>query len=322
MAHGMTDEELALLTPEELAGLEDDSLVDEGEQTDDDAPDADQQAAESDDDAGEGGDAGDNAGDDAGDDQSGDDADQPGRDDGAAAEDDAEQQPQKQNAPPLIKAELPADFDDQMKAVTDRRSEIRTEKRALTDKYEDGDLTSKEYHDQLDKLDDELSELSDRRSELQWQQRKASLAQETQQSQTEARWYATVDTFMAEHPEITKNQTLVGVYDAIVQRVTAESMKAGKEPGLADLQKAYKQWAEDLGITPQKPAPKEQQKTQEQQRKRNVPPTLAHVPAAEANDTDDGKYAYLDRLADKDPIKYEAEIAKLTPTQWEEYSNS
>lgn len=318
MAHDMTEEELALLTDEERAGLEDDDLVDEGDQ--DEGDDHEQAEAEA---ANEGEENGDDAGDDNPEEEEQQEEEQPGRDDGAAEEAEEEQQPERQNAPPLIKGELPADFDEQMKAVTDRRSEIRTERRALADKYEDGDLTAKEYHDQLDKLDDELSDLNDKRSDLQWQQRKANLAQETAQSQNEARWYATVDTFMAEHPEITKNQTLVGVYDGIVQKVTAETMKAGREPGLADLQKAYKQWAEDLGITPQKPAPQEKpQKQQEQRKTRNVPPTLAHVPAAEANDTDDGKYAYLDRLADKDPIKYEAEIAKLSPTQWEEYSNS
>lgn len=320
--HGMTEEELALLTEEERAGLEDDELVDEGEETTDD------------DDAGSDDGAGDDAGDDnEDDDQDGDkdtskqddaagDDEQPGRDDGA--EDDQAAATSQQV--PLIRAELPADFDDQMKAITDRRSEIRTERRSLTDKYEDGDLTSKEYHDALDKLEDELSDLNDRRYELKRQEEKVQLAQEMNQSQTETRWYATVEAFLGEHPEITRNQTLVTVYDQIVQRVTAETMKAGKEPGLADLQKAYKQWAEDLGVTPQKSSkePGKQTTSQEQPQKkaRNVPPTLGKVPAAETTDTDDGKYAYLDRLAETDPIKYEAELAKLTDAQFDEYSNS
>lgn len=316
MAHGMTDEELALLTEEERAGLEDDDLLDEGEEGEEEEN-ADEAAATEGDEDGDHDEPGET--DEPDDDKQGDDE-QPGRDDGDNGDDEEPAATTSQQVP-LIKADLPADFDEQMKALTDRRANIRTEKRALTDKYEDGDITSKEYHDQLDKLDDELSDLNDKRSELKWQENKAKLAQETSQSQVEARWYATVDTFMAEHPEITRNQTLVQVYDAIVQRVTAETMKAGREPGVADLQKAYKQWAEDLGVTPKKPQ-KEDKAQEHQKQARNVPPTLAKVPAAEANDTDDGKYAYLDRLADKDPIKYEAEIAKLSPSQWEEYSNS
>lgn len=322
--HGMTDEELALLTDEERAGLEDDDLVDEGDETTDDDDDTGSDDGAGDDSGDDDGDdQGDDKGDNAGDDKQGDAAgedDQAGRDDGV----DDDQAPAPSQQVPLIRAELPADFDDQMKAITDRRAEIRTERRSLTDKYEDGDLTSKEYHDAIDKLEDELEGLSDKRHELKRIEEKAQLAHEVNQSQAETRWYTTAETFLGEHPEITRNQTLVSVFDQIVKSVTAETMKAGKEPGLADLQKAYKQWAEDLGITPQKPSKEPGKTTQEQpQRKpRNVPPTLGKVPAAETTDTDDGKYAYLDRLAEKDPVKYEAALAKLTEAQWEEYSNS
>jgi len=307
----MTEEELALLTPAERAGLEDDEDddIEEGDDSDD----------------GQGGEGNDSDDNDGADDAEGDDDDQqPGRDDGADdanTGDDAEETPGSQ-AVPLIKAELPADFDEQMKALDDRKTAIRTEKRALTDKYEDGDITSKEYHDQLDKLDDELSDVGEQRSELKWQKNKSQLAQEANQSQVDARWYATVDVFMADHPEVTTNQTRIQAYDTIIQRVTAETMKAGREPGLADLKKAYKQWAEDLGIVVEGKPANTETTNKPAKNKRNVPPTLAKVPAAETNDTDDGKYAYLDRLADKDPIKYEAEIAKLSPAQWDEYSQS
>ncbi len=313
MSHGMTDEELALLTPEERAGLEDDTLVDEGQQDDDSDDDLnppdeqnqdDEQQQEQEQEQPQ---------------KTGDDAEQPGRDDGEPAG----EEPQAKATPPLLNAELPADFNEQMEGINTRRSEIRSEKRALTDKYEDGDMTAKEYHDQLDKLDDELSELMDKRSDLRMQENKARIAQEANQSQAEQRWYSTVEVFMSEHPEITKNQTLVQAYDTIVQRVTAETMKAGKEPGIADLRKAYKQWAEDLGMAaPEKKTEQAPQKKQELRQTRNVPPTLGKVPAAESNNTDDGKYAYLDRLAERDPVKYEEAIAKLSPAQWDEYSQS
>lgn len=327
--HGMTPEELALLTEEERAGLEDDDLVDEGDETTDDDDET------GSDDTADGDNGDDDTGDDeAGDDDQGDDEagkqdtatgddEQPGRDDGT---EDDQPAPTSQQVP-LIRAELPADFDDQVKAITDRRAEIRTERRSLTDKYEDGDLTSKEYHDALDKLEDELSDLNDKRYELKRMEEKAQLAQEMNRNQAETRWYATVEAFLGEHPEITKNQTLVTVYDQIVQRITAETMKAGKEPGLADLQKAYKQWADDLGVTPQKPAKEEGKQPGKQEQKpakqaRNVPPTLGKVPAADTTSTDDGKWAWLDRLADSNPEKYEAEIGKLSEAEFEQYSNS
>lgn len=315
--HGMTDEELALLTEEERAGLEDDDLVDEGEESTEEEQEEpeDQKPFEEEEEEEQPGEQ----------QPEQEEQEQPGRDTG---EEEEEEQPAA-TAPqvPLIRADLPADYDEQVKAIADRRTEIRSERRSLTDKYEDGDMTSKEYHDALDKLEDELSDLNDKRYELKRLEEKAQLAKEMNQSQMETRWWATVEAFVGEHPELTRNQTVMAVYDQIVQRVTAETMKAGKEPGLADLQKAYKQWAEDLGITPHKAAkePGKQNDTEKQQaqkKARNVPPTLGKVPASEVNDTDDGKYAYLDRLADSDPLKYEAELAKLTEAQFEEYSNS
>jgi hypothetical protein len=307
----MTDEELALLTPEERKGLEDDTLVDEGQQDEEDNDDElnppEEKKEEEEEEQHQ----------EQEQQKPGDEPEQPGRDDGE------EEEPVKAT-PPLLNADLPADFDAQMEAIASRRTEIRTERRALTDKYEDGDMTAKEYHDQLDKLDDELSELNDKRADLRMQESKARIAHEANQSQAEQRWYSTVEVFMSEHPEITKNQTLTQAYDTIVQRVTAETMKSGKEPGIADLRKAYKQWAEDLGVaSPEKKAEQPaQQKPQEQRQQRNVPPTLGKVPAAENNTTDDGKYAYLDRLAERDPVKYEEALAKLSPAQWEEYSQS
>jgi hypothetical protein len=48
---------------------------------------------------------------------------------------------------------------------------------------------------------------------------------------------------------ISKNETTWSSFDAIVRRVTAETMQKGEQPSRRDLEKAYKQWTEDLGIT-------------------------------------------------------------------------
>ena len=50
-----------------------------------------------------------------------------------------------------------------------------------------------------------------------------------------------------------------------------------------------------------------------------VPPTLGKVPASAATDTDDGKFAHLDRLADSDPLAYETAVAKMSAAQRDEY---
>ena len=59
---------------------------------------------------------------------------------------------------------------------------------------------------------------------------------------------------------------------------------------------------------------------QSKQKKQNVvPPNLGKVPASTANDTDDGKFAHLDRLAESDPLAFEAALAKMSDAQRDEY---
>lgn len=230
---------------------------------------------------------------------------QPGRDDGEAVE-----EPQQAPTVPLIRGEKPADYDKQMAAIDTREDE-------LVEKFEDGDLTTREYNAELRKLNDE-------RGNLKWQAQKAELAQETSAAQAEAHWYGAVDVFFQAHPEIQANQTRLDAFDSIVRKFTAETMNAGKTPGAADLAKAYKQWAEDLGIQPvtkeDQPQQQEQAKQQHQAKPRNVPPTLAKVPAADATDVENSKFASLDRLADTDPLKYQEAIDRLSATERDQYN--
>lgn len=293
---GLTPEELALLTDEEREGLED-----EDDETDDDAGGDD---AGGDDD--QGGDEDDGAGEDDGKGKDGgNDDDQPGRDDGAT--DDEEQDAPRAQLVPLIRGEAPADAEEKLKAIDTREDE-------LSQKFEDGDITTTEYRTGL-------RELNRERDDINWSLRKAELSRETTQAQAEATWYSNVEAFLSEHPEIRKNQLVYNAFDAVVRDITSNK----ENHGLSDrkqLEKAYQVWAESLGYTPEpkkddakgKGATKEAKKGQ-----REIPPNLARVPAAEANDTDDGKYAHLDRLMETDPIKFEAALAKLSDSDRDAY---
>lgn len=305
------------LTPEELAAMQDDDTIEDGDEEEEQPDSSDEPEEQAESEASD-------------EEQKEDDSEepetaaaaiaegeeeQPGRDDGE------DEQPQK--AIPVIQAEMPDDYDNKLKALDDRKLAIRTERRAVTDKYEDGDITSKEYHDQLDKLEDELSDIGDQRSELKLQANNAQQAEKVNKAQADAVWYSQVELFMADHPEVTRNQTLMNVYDQIVQTVTAETMAAGKRPGMADLKKAYDQWAEDLGYDKKPQASKPDANKPEQKappKPRNVPPTLAGVPAADATDVENGKFASLDRLADSDPIKYQDAIDRLSPAERDAYN--
>ena len=282
---GLSAEDQAMLTEEERAGL----LDDEDEDDDQDVDDAD------DDDTGADGKA-DDKGDENGAD--GDDSQDAGADKDGEGEDKLDD-PIKPT--PLFKAELPAD-------IEAKRTALDTQEDDLVKKFDEGDITFAEYNKELRSLNRERADLD--RAEL-----KAELAQEAQQSQVEQTWQTTANTFVAEHPLISKNETTWSSFDAIVRRVTAETMQKGEQPSRRDLEKAYKQWTEDLGI-----ADAGIQKSQSKQKKQNiVPPNLGKVPAATANDTDDGKFAHLDRLAESDPLAFEAALAKMSDAQRDEY---
>lgn len=287
---GLSKEDLAMLTEEERAGLLDDE--DEGEGTDGDD--------QNDDDAGDDDTDADGKADDKGDDSQDAGADSNTQGGGKDGEGEGElDDPIKPT--PLFKAELPAD-------IEAKRTALDTQEDDLVKKFDEGDITFAEYNKELRSLNRERADLD--RAEL-----KAELAKEAQQSQVEQTWQTTANTFVAEHPLISKNETTWSSFDAIVRRVTADTMQKGEQPGRRDLEKAYKQWTEDLGISDagtQKPQPK--------QKKQNVvPPNLGKVPAATANDTDDGKFAHLDRLAESDPLAFEAALAKMSDAQRDEY---
>ena len=54
-----------------------------------------------------------------------------------------------------------------------------------------------------------------------------------------------------------------------------------------------------------------------EQIKKDLTPTAVVVDPA--NDTDDGKFAHLDRLAESDPLAFEAALAKMSDAQRDEY---
>lgn len=287
---GLSEEDLAMLTEEERAGLLDDENEGDGTDGDDQGND---NASDDDTDA-------DGKADDKGDDSQDAGADSNTQGGGKDGEGQGElDDPIKPT--PLFKAELPAD-------IEAKRTALDTQEDDLVKKFDEGDITFAEYNKELRSLNRERADLD--RAEL-----KAELAKEAQQSQVEQTWQTTANTFVAEHPLISKNETMWSSFDAIVRRVTAETMQKGEQPGRRDLEKAYKQWTEDLGISDagtQKPQPK--------QKKQNiVPPNLGKVPAATANDTDDGKFAHLDRLAESDPLAFEAALAKMSDAQRDEY---
>lgn len=234
-----------------------------------------------------------------------------------AEEQQQEQQPKQaaeQPAPqpvfkPVATEDLKAKYED-----------IDQREKDLVNKFEEGDLTTQEYNTQLRALIEE-------RGDLKWQERKAELNRESVEQQIERQWQADVKAFGERHPEIWNNEEDFKALDLLVQSITRAKAEQGLPYGTDDLERAYRIWADERGIAAPKPAKETQQQEQQQeqqpqkqQKQLDLPPTLAKVPAAAPEDTDDGKYAALDRLADSDPQKYQEAIARMSQDEYAAYS--
>lgn len=235
-----------------------------------------------------------------------------------------EQEQDQQDPPkPLFRAEVPAD-------LADKYAAIDTKEEELLAKFEDGDMTTREYNAELRKLNDE-------RNDLKWLERKAELSQETLQQQQETLqqqqekvWLSTVQAFLPDHPVISESEENWNSFDQVLRTVTAVRINAGQPYGKAELDRAYKIWADERGIevkaaaakepAPTAKAPAAKAPAAKDEQKKELPPTLAKVPAASNEDTDDGKYAALERLADKDPQAYQEAIAKMSASEYEQYT--
>lgn len=319
--HDFTPEELALLSPSELEGLKDPTLIDEGELDDDaqpgaaadkaiehvnaNAPPAEEEkkpdGTEADDDADP-------------------------TDPAAAAADPAAGEPDAAAAAAAAAVESPTiedveapptPVDYQAKIV-----ELEAQQLALAQKANDGEITLEEYEAQRRPLEKQVTQLTiDEKLDPRTPERRLATYLDS-----------TVPTFLDEHKDIYQgNDTATAMLDTRVRQLQVEAEKAGKDPFSPKiLAKAHEAVTRDMDALVArltgKPAPKRDNPSptpapKQQQTQRNLPPAMHEVPAAESADdiADGGRWAYLDRLADKDPAEYETALARLSETDREAY---
>lgn len=220
----------------------------------------------------------------------------------AAAEAEAAPEPVARKPRPLFKADVPADLAEQFTALD-------TKEDALTKQFDEGELTTLEYETQKRAINKDRRILD--RIEL-----KAELAAESMQSRNEESWDDVTAAFFDEHPDILKSTGKLAALNQFVMQETAKTMDAGKTAGRADLDRAYKLYCADMGIEPSTTEQTTAAKGKLPTKPKNVPPTLRNVPASETADTDDGKFAFLDKLNGED---FERALEKLTPSEQAAY---
>ena len=230
-----------------------------------------------------------------------------------------EQQPVQQEKQPEAAAPQPVFRPVATEELNAKYADIQSRVDALAEKFDDGDLTTKEYNAQLQALIDE-------RGELKWLERKDELNRESVEQMVQQQWQAAQNEFLPKHPVIGENEENWNSFDAVVRLVTAARAAEGKSYGVPELERAYRIWADERGIaTKPAEAAKPEQKAEEQPKPKakalDLPPSLAKVPAAAMEDTDDGKFAALDRMAESDPQKFQETIAGMSPSEYDAYSS-
>ena len=271
---GLTDEERAALEEDIDEGDEDETSIDDG--------------ADSDADAGDDADAGETV---------------------AAAADDTVQaaadaaEPAAATSAPILVVDAPTDADAKLK-------DIATAKDALIAQFDDGDITAKEYQQQLDAL-------AKQEREIERAVERSALAAEMEQQRLKNEWAATVNAFI-EINDVYNPTTNPRMYRALDQEVrdVAGSPEAKTMTGAQILAKAHENLAQAFGFEAKKEAPAGKVRRVP---KPDLPPSLDKVPAAETLDVTSGKYGALDRLASTNPLAYEEALMKMSDRERDEY---
>lgn len=231
--------------------------------------------------------------------------DQEGSDEDSVEEPEAEAQPtaDDEDVAPVYTAQQPSDVDTKL-------TELNAKKEELASKFDDGDITAKDYQKELDALNKQ-------EREIEREVFKAQLAEEMRQQQQRNEWQRDVKEFLAEHQEYSKSKVLYGTLDNLVKEIARDPENAALS-GPEILAKAHAQVQEAIGILVPKTATEKAPVVATKQAKK-LPPTLGKLPAAESTEVAGGKFAVLDRLAETDPLRFERELSRLSDSDRERY---
>lgn len=222
----------------------------------------------------------------------------------AAAEAAKGNEPEQVRAPILL-AEAP-------EGAEARLAEIPSEKASLAEKFDDGELTSKEYLEELEKLNKEERTL-ERAID------KAQIAQDLENQRVTNERMAEINTFLKEVdiPHDPKNLRFK-VLDAAVRDVANDEANANLSAREV-MQLAYDLCVKEGALQAKKPADAPAKTTTKPATKTPIkaPPSLANLPASEITSTEDNRFAYLNRITD--PDKREAAFNKLSASDQEAY---
>lgn len=221
---------------------------------------------------------------------------------------------------PLLVVDMPENAEARLKEFSDKKAN-------LLEQHENGDITTREYHEQLEALNRDERKLE---REID----RAQTAADMNAQQEKNAWQQQIDTFTQKtHPEYSTSTFRWQALDLAVKQIAAKP-EAASWSGAKVLAEAHKLVEADLGAVPGKPADQsaaDDKRTDKQKleltaanrplkgSKAEAPKTLRDVPAAAPNEVDDGRFAALDRLQATDPEAHEERLMKMSDADRDAY---
>jgi hypothetical protein len=215
----------------------------------------------------------------------------------------AEQPKEPAPSAPLLVIEAPADAAERLAAIAALKEEI-------AQKFDDGEITAKEFQKQLD-----AQNKAERDIEMKLHAVEMAQTMESQRQQRE--WAMDCDRFVAAHAEYADPKSReYALLNEAVMTIARMPVNQGLS-NTAALEKAHRIVQAELGVaTPAAPAAGKQAPAKIP--RQPAPPNIGNLPQAAIPDASAGEFAHLDRLM-KNPDAYEDALAKLSAAQRDRY---
>lgn len=218
-----------------------------------------------------------------------------GDDEGAAAAAAAEEtrrRPASEYAPP--------------EGAKERLEEISKELDDLAVKFDEGEITAKEYRDAQKPLHTEERQLHDKTFKVELARDNAITTWRDQD----------VPDFLDKHPAYKSSETLWTALDQRIRKIQVERPADALNPKI--LEEAHAAIAAELpGVFGEKQAGDPPPKAKGE--KRDIPPSLAGLPASAIEQANENRFAKLDKLSETDIEAYEKELARMSDVDRDAY---
>lgn len=191
-----------------------------------------------------------------------------------------------------------------------KKTELKQQLADLAKKFDDGELMATEFNAQREAIEEQREEILTR-----------EIMVKTERSIDLKVWRDEVSSFSKDKPQYQQGGIL---RDALDKKVKELQVGAVNPLSPKILAKAHAEIQAALGLPIGKtetPAPKKEEPAKAAPARRPAPPpTLAQIPATDITDADDGaEFTHLDQLLERDSVRFEQELKRLSPADQERY---